>query len=218
MAGSIQKNMMLIQKASSMLGLRRAAVVSPSTRPIMGLVWQQQVRYDMQKIERGYVLTNPTLASRMQTTKPVTTPLRVIKPEFAQEELVRQRLRRPVAPHLAIYKWQVHSVSSAMERNTGLLLAGGLYLFGTSYLIAPWLGWDLSSAALVAAFGSLSVATKVILKFFVAWPFTFHLFNGIRYIISTTGYTLDSKSQFIKIAWAVVGSSALAAVGLVAYV
>ncbi|GFF52695.1 succinate dehydrogenase cytochrome B subunit, mitochondrial [Aspergillus udagawae] len=154
----------------------------------------------------------------MQTTKPVTAPLRVIKPESAQEELARQRLRRPVAPHLSIYKWQVHSVSSAMERNTGLLLAGSLYLFGTSYLVAPWLGWDLSSAALVAAFGSLPVATKVVLKFFVAWPFTFHLFNGIRYVVSSTGYTLGSKSQFIKIAWVVVGSSALAAVGLVAYV
>ncbi|KAE8369298.1 putative cytochrome b subunit of succinate dehydrogenase [Aspergillus caelatus] len=154
----------------------------------------------------------------MQTTKPITTPLKVIKPESAQEELTRQRLRRPVAPHLSIYKWQVHSVSSAMERNTGILLAGGLYLFGTSYLVAPWLGWDLSSAALVAAFGALPVAAKVALKFFVAWPFTFHLFNGIRYLATTTGRTLDSKSQFIKIAWAVVGSSALAAAGLVAYV
>ncbi|GFF60162.1 succinate dehydrogenase cytochrome B subunit, mitochondrial, partial [Aspergillus udagawae] len=158
------------------------------------------------------------VATTSSTTKPVTAPLRVIKPESAQEELARQRLRRPVAPHLSIYKWQVHSVSSAMERNTGLLLAGGLYLFGTSYLVAPWLGWDLSSAALVAAFGSLPVAAKVVLKFFVAWPFTFHLFNGIRYVVSSTGYTLGSKSQFIKIAWAVVGSSALAAVGLVAYV
>ncbi|KOS39848.1 hypothetical protein ACN38_g9293 [Penicillium nordicum] len=197
MAGSIQKNMILM-KALSMFNLRRTAVASPAIMPLMGLAWQQQVR--------------------MQTTKPVTGPLRVIKPESAQEGLARQRLRRPIAPHLSIYKWQVHSVSSAMERNTGLLLAGGLYLFGTSYLVAPWLGWDLPSAALVAAFGSLPVAAKVGLKFFVAWPFTFHLFNGIRYCVSAAGYTLDSKTQIIKIAWAVVGSSALAAIGLVAYV
>jgi succinate dehydrogenase (ubiquinone) cytochrome b560 subunit len=123
-----------------------------------------------------------------------------------------------VAPHLSIYKWQVHSVSSALERNTGLLLAGSLYLFGTSYLVAPWLGLDLSSASLVAAFGSLPVVAKVLLKLAVTWPFTFHLFNGIRYVVSSTGYTLNSRSQFIKIAWAVVGSSSLAAVGLVAYV
>ncbi|KAJ5920418.1 hypothetical protein N7516_011276 [Penicillium verrucosum] len=184
--------------ASSMFNLRRTAVAFPPIMPLMGLAWQQQVR--------------------MQTTKPVTGPLRVIKPESAQEGLARQRLRRPIAPHLSIYKWQVHSVSSAMERNTGLLLAGGLYLFGTSYLVAPWLGWDLSSAALVAAFGSLPVAAKVGLKFFVAWPFTFHLFNGIRSCVSAAGYTLDSRTQIIKIAWAVVGSSALPAIGLVAYV
>ncbi|GFF68310.1 hypothetical protein CNMCM6936_001271 [Aspergillus lentulus] len=200
MAGSIQKSMMLMQKTSPMLAVRRAAVAFPSNTftPIIGLARQQHMR--------------------MQTTKPVTTPLRVIKPESAQEELARQRLRRPVAPHLSIYKWQVHSVSSALERNTGLLLAGSLYLFGTSYLVAPWLGLDLSSAALVAAFGSLPVVAKVLIKLAVAWPFTFHLFNGIRYVVSSTGYTLNSRSQFIKIAWAVVGSSALAAVGLVAYV
>lgn len=153
----------------------------------------------------------------MQTTKPTTTPLKVNTPEFAQQELARQRLRRPVAPHLAIYKWQVHSVSSAMERNTGLLLAGGLYLFGTSYLLAPMLGWEMSSATLVAAFGALPVAAKVALKFCVAWPFTFHLFNGVRYLAAATARTLNTRAQIIKIAWTVIGSSAVAAVGLVAY-
>lgn len=153
----------------------------------------------------------------MQTTKS-TSPLKVLTPEHAHAELARQRLRRPVAPHLAIYKWQVHSVSSALERNTGLLFAGSLYLFGTCYLAAPWLGVDLSSAALVAALSALPVAAKLILKFSVAWPFTFHVLNGIRYLASSTGRTLNSKAQIVKIAWAVVGSSALAALGLVVYV
>ena len=49
----------------------------------------------------------------MQTTKPVTTLLRVIKPESAQEELARQRLRRPVTPHLSIYKWQLPGARTA---------------------------------------------------------------------------------------------------------
>lgn len=162
-------------------------------------------------------INQPDPPIRMQTTKPTTTPSKVLKPEADQEILARQRLRRPVAPHLAIYKWQVHSVSSAMERNTGLLLAGGLYLFSTSYLVAPWLGWDLSSATLVAAFGALPLAAKVMLKFSVAWSFTFHFFNGIRYLATSTGRTLNSKAEIVKIAWAVIGSSAVAAVGLVAY-
>ncbi|KAJ5782049.1 hypothetical protein N7457_003823 [Penicillium paradoxum] len=195
---SMQKNMMFMQKASCMLGLRRAAIASPSIfTPLTALAWQQQVR--------------------LQTTKSVTKPLRVLTPEAGQEELARQRLRRPVAPHLAIYKFQVHSVSSAMERNTGLLLAGSLYLFSTSYLVAPWLGWDLSSATLVAAFGALPLAAKLALKFSIAWPFTFHLFNGIRYLVASTGRTLENRSQIVKVAWAVIGSSAVAAVGLVAY-
>lgn len=152
--------------------------------------------------------------SRTQTTKQT---LKVMKVESGQQELARQRLQRPVAPHLSIYKWQVHSVSSALERNTGILFAGGLYLFGTSYLVAPWFGWDLSSPVIVAAFGALPLAAKVAVKLCVAWPFSFHVFNGIRYITTSTGSTLQSKAQMITIAWAVVGTSALAAVGLVAY-
>ncbi|THC97441.1 hypothetical protein EYZ11_003090 [Aspergillus tanneri] len=188
MAASIPRNVMLIQK-----GLRRGTAFA-SIAPVTAMAWQQV---------------------RMQTTKPT---LKVIKPESAQQELARQRLRRPVSPHLAIYKWQVHSISSAMERNTGLLLAGGLYLFGTSYLVGPWLGWDVSSAALVTAFGALPLAAKVVIKFCVAWPVTFHVFSGIRYVVASTARTLESKSQVIKIAWAVIGTSAFVAAGLVAYV
>ncbi|KAJ5495516.1 hypothetical protein N7539_000632 [Penicillium diatomitis] len=199
MSGSIQKNVMLASKVSSMLGLRRAAAASPPlTRPIVGMVWQQQ--------------------ARTQMTKPGTIQLKVNKPADGLRELERQRLQRPVAPHLAIYKWQVHSVSSAMERNTGLLLSGGLYLFAASYMVAPWLGSDLSSATLAASFGALPVAAKLGMKFFFAWPFTFHAFNGIRYVVSSAGYTLTSKQQIVKIAWGVVASSALAAIGLVAWV
>lgn len=67
--------------------------------------------------------------------------------------LAHQRLSRPVAPHLGIYKWQITSVLSISTRLTGLLLSGLFYAFGAAYLVVPWLGlgWDLSSAGIVAA-------------------------------------------------------------------
>lgn len=105
-----------------------------------------------------------------------------------------------------------------MERLTGMFFAGGLYLYGTAYLAAPLMGWDLSSASLVAAFGGLPVAVKLAAKFCVAWPFTFHFLSGIRYIATSTGKTLNNKQVVIKIAWGVIGLSALSAVGLVAFV
>ncbi|PYI08870.1 cytochrome b560 subunit of succinate dehydrogenase [Aspergillus sclerotiicarbonarius CBS 121057] len=155
---------------------------------------------------------------RWNTSTP--TPKYQITPQTPQQGqalLANQRLHRPVAPHLQIYKWQVNSVSSAMERNTGLLFSGGLYLFATSYLAAPYLGWDLSSTSLVAAAAALPVAVKFALKFAVAWPFTFHIIAGIRYVATSGAKTLDSKRQFVRIAWGVVGASFVSALGLVCF-
>lgn len=68
----------------------------------------------------------------------------------ADSILGRQRLNRPVAPHLGIYKWQITSVLSISTRITGLLVSGAFYAFGAAYVVSPYLGWDLSSAAIEA--------------------------------------------------------------------
>ncbi|OJJ49097.1 hypothetical protein ASPZODRAFT_13834 [Penicilliopsis zonata CBS 506.65] len=150
-----------------------------------------------------------------KTATAVTTEPHTL--QQAQDRLARQRLRRPVSPHLQIYKWQVHSVSSAMERNTGLLFSGSLYLFGMSYLVSPMLGWDLSAASLVTAVAAWPVAVKLGVKFALAWPFTFHVINGMRYLAVSGAKTIDNKAMFVRIAWGVVATSFVSAVGLVAY-
>ncbi|KAJ0421452.1 hypothetical protein BJY00DRAFT_282282 [Aspergillus carlsbadensis] len=156
---------------------------------------------------------------RWTSTTP-TTPLKIKSrtPEEGRAHLAKQRLHRPVAPHLSIYKFQVHSVSSAMERNTGILLSGTLYFFATGYLLSPVLGWDLSSASLAAAFAGLPLVAKVALKFALAWPFTFHVVNGVRYVLTAVGtQTMRSRGQVVKIAWGVVGVSFVGALGVVAF-
>ncbi|RJE21385.1 hypothetical protein PHISCL_06289 [Aspergillus sclerotialis] len=221
MAESIPKYRMFVQKGESSVACLVVTSVNDRFAPRSSIqAYCSFHRHDMATssvwMTRYMSLVSQSVLadSRMQTTKPT---LKVMKVESGEQELARQRLQRPVAPHLSIYKGQVHSVSSALERNTGLFFAGGLYLFGTSYLVAPWFGCDLSSATIAAAFGALPLAAKVAVKFCVAWPFTFHVFNSIRYIAKSTGRTFDSARQMIKIAWAVVGTSALTAVGLVAY-
>ncbi|KAL2847808.1 fumarate reductase respiratory complex transmembrane subunit [Aspergillus pseudoustus] len=164
----------------------------------------------------------PQLRYRYTHFGPASSPNLKIKsrtPEEGHALLAAQRLRRPVAPHLSIYKFQVHSVSSAMERNTGILLSASLYLFGTGYLVAPSvLGVDVSSASLVAAFAGLPLAAKVAIKFLYAWPFTFHVVNGVRYVVTAVGtQTLSSREQVVRIAWGVVGVSFVSALGLIAY-
>ena len=66
---------------------------------------------------------------------------------------------------------------------------------------------------MAATFGSLPVAAKVAMKFGLAWPFTYHSFNGIRHLVWDTGRELDNKGVQ-RTGWAVVGLSVVSAAGL----
>ncbi|EEQ89193.1 hypothetical protein RJZ56_000693 [Blastomyces dermatitidis] len=127
--------------------------------------------------------------------------------------LPRQRLNRPVSPHLSIYQPQITWLLSSLNRITGVALAGGMYIFASAYLVSPLLGWHLESASLVAAFGALPLAAKVGLKFTAALPFTFHSFNGCRHLIWDMGKQFSNK-QVIVTGWTVVGLTVTSALAL----
>ena len=126
----------------------------------------------------------------MHTRAAATT---TIKESEAHDLLIKQRLNRPVSPHLGIYQPQVTWYASILNRITGSILSAGFYVFGFGYLVAPMLGWDFSSHAMVATFAGLSPAVKIGLKSFVAFPFAFHSFNGIRHLIWDMGLNLGNK-------------------------
>lgn len=106
---------------------------------------------------------------------------------------------------------------SALERLTGQLLAGGLYLFGAAYVAAPYLSWDVSAAALAAAFGALPLLAKVGAKFAVALPFVFHCANGVRNLVWSTARFLGIR-QVVRSGWFTVGVAVLGAGGLAWFV
>ena len=120
--------------------------------------------------------------------------------------LARQRLNRPVSPHLTIYQPQIPWILSALNRVTGAALSGGFYIFGFAYLISPMVGWHLESAHLAEMFGGLGSVTKGLLKFTVAMPFSFHCWNGVRHLVWDTGREFATKSV-VRTGWAVVGLS-----------
>ena len=74
-------------------------------------------------------------------------------------------------------------------------------------------GWHLESATIAAAFGGLPVVAKVLMKMLVAWPFTFHSFNGVRHLVWDTGRAFTNK-QVAQTGWFVVGLSVVSALGL----
>lgn len=127
--------------------------------------------------------------------------------------LARQRLNRPVSPHLTIYQPQISWILSALNRVTGSILSGAFYIFGFTYLISPLLGWHIESSALAESFGELHGAVKGAVKFLIALPFTFHSWNGIRHLVWDSGRDFANKSV-VRSGWAVVGLTVVSSVGL----
>jgi succinate dehydrogenase (ubiquinone) cytochrome b560 subunit len=136
-----------------------------------------------------------------------------LTPSDSYQILVAQRKNRPTSPHLSIYRPQITWYASISHRFTGSVLSGGFYVFGAAYLVSPLFGWHLDSASLAAAFGSLPVLAKVGLKGLVAFPFTFHSFNGIRHLVWDLGKEFSNKAV-IRSGWTVVGISAVSALYL----
>jgi len=140
-----------------------------------------------------------------------------MKADDHMEILVRQRLNRPVAPHLTIYKPQVTWVMSGLNRVTGISLSGPLYLFGIAYLAAPVFGWSITSAGMAAAFAKWPLIAQIGAKMLAAFPFTYHSFNGLRHLMWDTGSQLTNQ-QVINTGWTVVGLTAVSTVALALFV
>ncbi|KAK5129080.1 hypothetical protein LTR08_003924 [Meristemomyces frigidus] len=157
----------------------------------------------------GAIATRNALVSqrRLAVTKSVSGA------EASNQILNKQRLHRPVAPHLAIYRPQITWYLSILNRITGVMLSGGFYLFGVSYLLAPYFGWHLSTEVLVAAFAKWPAILQVLTKFVVSMPFTFHSFNGLRHLTWDMASMLTNK-QVNQTGWAVVGLSVVSAIAL----
>ncbi|KAK4189154.1 succinate dehydrogenase cytochrome B subunit, mitochondrial [Podospora australis] len=146
-------------------------------------------------------------ARALTTTQARAVATQKISAEEARAVLDKQRLNRPVSPHLDIYdKQQTWFGGSIWQRFTGAGLSGGLYVFATAYLAAPYLGWHLESASLVSAFAALPVALKGAVKFVAAWPFAFHALNGVRHLAFDLGYFF-SRQQIVKTGWYIWGAS-----------
>ncbi|KAI8713367.1 hypothetical protein NCS52_01281000 [Fusarium sp. LHS14.1] len=113
--------------------------------------------------------------------------------------LVKQRLNRPVTPHLSIYKiGQVWFSASAWTRITGIALGGTAYLTLCAYAVAPLFGLPFDSAAVASAFGSFPFVVKAAVKFgLLGFPFSYHFVNGVRHLVFDLGFGYK-KAQFRK--------------------
>lgn len=106
--------------------------------------------------------------------------------------------KRPLSPHLQVYRPQLTSMLSITHRATGVALTvGALYLVW--WIVAIAAGPD--AYATVLAFSGSIVGRLMLL----GWTFSlfYHLGNGIRHLVWDAGYGLDLKSTYAS-GWFVV--------------
>jgi len=110
-------------------------------------------------------------------------------------------VKRPISPHLQIYRPQISSVLSILHRLTGAAL-------GIGSLLLAW--WLLALATGPEAFASVqyflgSIIGRLLLLGFT-WALFYHLCNGIRHLAWDTGWGFDLPTME-KTGWAVVVAS-----------
>ncbi|XP_054829140.1 succinate dehydrogenase cytochrome b560 subunit, mitochondrial, partial [Eublepharis macularius] len=102
----------------------------------------------------------------------------------AKEEMARfwdknTRSNRPLSPHISIYSWSLPMMMSITHRGTGIAMSLGVSLFGLSALVLPSHFPDYLDFV-----KSLNLPAALIYsgKFALAFPLTFHTWNGIRHL------------------------------------
>jgi succinate dehydrogenase / fumarate reductase cytochrome b subunit len=114
--------------------------------------------------------------------------------------------KRPLSPHLQIYRPQITSVLSISHRIAGIALSLGAVLFV----------WQLVAAAdgpaAFAAFqGFIGSWVGLVLLIAFSAAFYFHLANGIRHLVWDAGYGFDLPSVYRSGAAVLVATGALTA-------
>lgn len=92
------------------------------------------------------------------------------------------QVKRPLSPHLQVYKWGLHMALSIFHRATGVAL-------GVGTLVLAW--WLLAAASGPEAFEAAQACVGSWLGRLVLFGFTFalmlHLCNGIRHLVWDSG-------------------------------
>jgi succinate dehydrogenase cytochrome b subunit len=114
-----------------------------------------------------------------------------------------ESVKRPLSPHLQVYKPQLTSILSIAHRATGVFLSLGALLF-TCWLVG--LATSEQAFSNLQQYGSAWYG-KIILIGFV-FSLYFHLANGVRHLFWDAGLGLEIsttyKSGYATIAFSVI--------------
>lgn len=113
-------------------------------------------------------------------------------------------VRRPLSPHLQVYRWPLSMALSILHRASGVALA-----VGTLLLVC----WLVSGASGPEAFAAIQDFLASFLGRLLLFGWTvalfFHLFSGIRHLAWDAGKGFE-KAQYTASGWAVVIATGVA--------
>ena len=116
--------------------------------------------------------------------------------------------KRPMSPHMTVWKWHPTMLSSILHRATGIVLYFGLMKLcvALAFLAAGPTAFNKIEGLLYSPLGAFSF-------FVVAGVIIYHLVNGIRHLIWDAGKGFDPKlSNSLSIL--IILFAAVAAAGL----
>ena len=98
-------------------------------------------------------------------------------------------VRRPLSPHLQVYRWPITMAMSILNRATGIAISVGTLLL-VWWLVAA----ATSPAAYASAVGFIGSPLGYLLLFGWTASLFFHLLSGIRHLIWDVGIGYDIPS------------------------
>lgn len=109
--------------------------------------------------------------------------------------------RRPLSPHLQIYRKQVQMMTSITHRATGVALS-----VGTLVVVAALLHLAAGEASFDHFKGVIGSPFGLVLLIGWSWALFYHLCNGIRHLIQDAGLGFEIP-QFVRSSWLSIAGS-----------
>jgi succinate dehydrogenase / fumarate reductase, cytochrome b subunit len=116
--------------------------------------------------------------------------------------------KRPLSPHLQVWRWHVTMATSIFHRASGVGNYVGMFVF-VAWLSALAAGRETYDAFAALLFGPLGL----VVLFGLAASFCYHMANGIRHLVWDAGHGYTPKVANAS-GWATIAAGALGAVAV----
>ena len=100
--------------------------------------------------------------------------------------------KKPLSPHIQIYRWHISSLVSISHRITGIINIIGITLicFLSCWLILGETNYKYTSLFLNSFFGKFLIVG-------IIWSFSFQILSEVRHLIMDLGYGFELKTTKI---------------------